>query len=395
MRRGTPRTTDSSSVGLNVTPGRCAARARRHRRRRGRAARPPATCGSPSPRARSTRSVTRRDSSSSCASTSREQRSRSSGASAFGRAEQLDVRPQARQRRAQLVRRVGDELALRARRVLESGEHRVEAAPRAGRARRCRPPRRGGGGRRVSGDLLGRPVRRRIGASAARATARPSSAATPTPPQATSRSSSDPAREDVVHLGQRAGDLERQSVPVPAPSGCGHACPPTVASEKYASFVPAATACVARGHGQRGFDPRSPGGASVGAHELEIAPGPPRIGGGAWGNLRRRGRTGRRCSSHVPGARRRPRRGAACGRRSRRRSTRARRRAPRQPRPTSARRARSSLLAQGVADAAHRVDQARLAAGLRLPAQVADVHVERVRPGRSRSPRRARRSPTG
>ena len=38
-----------------------------------------------------------------------------------------------------------------------------------------------------------------------------------------------------------------------------------------------------------------------------------------------------------------------------------------------------ATLAQGVADAAHRVDQAWLAAGLGLLAQVADVHVERVR----------------
>ena len=40
--------------------------------------------------------------------------------------EHLDVRAQAGQRRAQLVRRVGDELPLRPRRVLERAEHRVE-----------------------------------------------------------------------------------------------------------------------------------------------------------------------------------------------------------------------------------------------------------------------------
>ncbi len=39
----------------------------------------------------------------------------------------LDVRSQARERRPQLVRRVGDELALRAGRLLERAEHRVEA----------------------------------------------------------------------------------------------------------------------------------------------------------------------------------------------------------------------------------------------------------------------------
>ncbi len=41
--------------------------------------------------------------------------------------EHLDVRPQARERRSQLVRRVGDELALRPRRLFERAEHGVEA----------------------------------------------------------------------------------------------------------------------------------------------------------------------------------------------------------------------------------------------------------------------------
>src|SRR5207248_5103908 len=39
--------------------------------------------------------------------------------------EHLDVRAQARDRRSQLVRRVRDELPLRARRLLERSEHRV------------------------------------------------------------------------------------------------------------------------------------------------------------------------------------------------------------------------------------------------------------------------------
>jgi hypothetical protein len=41
--------------------------------------------------------------------------------------EHLDVRPQARQRCAQLVRGVGDELALCPQRGLQCGQHRVEA----------------------------------------------------------------------------------------------------------------------------------------------------------------------------------------------------------------------------------------------------------------------------
>ena len=42
--------------------------------------------------------------------------------------EHLDVRAQARQRRAQLVRRICDQLALGARGLLKGAEHRVEAA---------------------------------------------------------------------------------------------------------------------------------------------------------------------------------------------------------------------------------------------------------------------------
>ena len=52
--------------------------------------------------------------------------SRSSGGRLGPRREHLDVRPQARQRRAQLVRRVLDELALPLLRLVERLEHRVE-----------------------------------------------------------------------------------------------------------------------------------------------------------------------------------------------------------------------------------------------------------------------------
>ena len=87
--------------------------------------------------------------------------------------------------------------------------------------------------------------------------------------------------------------------------------------------------------------------------------------------------------------RRRARRAASC--RPGRAARRARRRRRRPTRATTAtataaaaatsvsRRAEAHCLAQRVADAAHRVDQARLAARLGLAAQVADVDVERVR----------------
>ena len=115
--------------------------------------------------------------------------------------EHLDVRAQARQRRAQLVRGVGDELALRAARLLERGEHRVEARGEPaelvlGRRTRC-----AGRGRRVAVTLLGGlgepPDRRERGA---RRRASPSAPASPIPPSATIRIRSACAGERVVDL---------------------------------------------------------------------------------------------------------------------------------------------------------------------------------------------------
>ena len=79
----------------------------------------------------SSRRAARRTSASSC--------SRSPGGSAPSLREHLDVRAQARQRRAQLVRRVGDELPLRARRLLERARACVLklAASRLSSSRPC------------------------------------------------------------------------------------------------------------------------------------------------------------------------------------------------------------------------------------------------------------------
>ena len=54
-------------------------------------------------------------------------RARSRAGSSLADRERVEVRLRARQRRAQLVRGVGDELALGQARALERGEHRVEA----------------------------------------------------------------------------------------------------------------------------------------------------------------------------------------------------------------------------------------------------------------------------
>ena len=124
---GTPRIIDSSSSGLKRDAGPVAACALdRVSRRRGRAGRPPAR-SAPGHRARAR--PARRSApviSVSCSVTSRRSCSRSLRRQRLVAGEHLDVRAQARQRRPQLVRRVGDELPLRARRVLERAEHRVE-----------------------------------------------------------------------------------------------------------------------------------------------------------------------------------------------------------------------------------------------------------------------------
>ena len=70
--------------------------------------------------------------------------------------EHLDVRPQARQRRSQLVRRVRDELPLRARRLLERAEHRVEARREPAQLVACPRRRSARTGRCVSVTRLGR-----------------------------------------------------------------------------------------------------------------------------------------------------------------------------------------------------------------------------------------------
>ena len=110
----------------------------------------------------------------SCSTTSREQPLALARRQLPVAREHLDVRAQARQRRAQLVRGVRDELPLRgARRLLERREHRVEAAREAARARPARRPRSARRGLRVSVTVSVASVSRRTGASAARETTRP------------------------------------------------------------------------------------------------------------------------------------------------------------------------------------------------------------------------------
>ena len=143
-RAGTPLTSaGSSSVAKRHARARAGARAR-PRAATSWSSRTSSTRGGSgsSSRASSTRSPTSAVSSSSWATRSRAQALAVAGVRRPAARQHLEVRAQRGERRAQLVRGVGDELALRALRALERLEHRVERAspgarPRRRRARRC------------------------------------------------------------------------------------------------------------------------------------------------------------------------------------------------------------------------------------------------------------------
>ena len=142
------------------------------------------------PRASSTMSATSAVSSSSSATMSARSDSSSARRQPLRVLERLDVRAQARDRRAQLVARVRHELALRLDRALERVERGVEAARQPAElvaspvtSIRCE----GSGSPAISSV---RRVKRSIGASAVRATTAASAAPSATPAAPTSRSTS-------------------------------------------------------------------------------------------------------------------------------------------------------------------------------------------------------------
>ena len=94
----------------------------------------------------------------------------------------FDVRLEARERRAQLVRRVGDEAALRLDRLLERREHRVERRAEAGEL--VPPTRIGNALARIAGarDSLRGSREPPNGTRAARDTSAPAAAPAATPP---------------------------------------------------------------------------------------------------------------------------------------------------------------------------------------------------------------------
>ena len=124
--------------------------------------------------------------------------------------EHFDVRPQARQRRAELVRGVGDELPAGSRRLLECAEHRVEARRKAADlvpATGIDPP----GEVARDGDLLSR-----LGQSAHRDERRPRDHE-PEPRRHEDPSGGDQDQEQldlverVVGFLERARDLDREA----------------------------------------------------------------------------------------------------------------------------------------------------------------------------------------
>ena len=132
MRSGSPLTTVGSSVARNATPSPARRSARSTSARTIWSRRTSSTTSlGLEPRASSTTSPTSAVSSSSSAMMSARRLSRSAVGQPVGVLEHLDVRAQARDRRAQLVARVGDEVALRLDRALERVERRVEAARQA------------------------------------------------------------------------------------------------------------------------------------------------------------------------------------------------------------------------------------------------------------------------
>ncbi len=126
--------------------------------------------------------------------------------------ENLDVRAEAGERSAQLVRGVGDELALRAGRLLEGREHRVEARREAVQLVAAADV---DAAREISGlrHLLGRgrqPADRCQGGARDHEPERTRQADAGEGDQDEQRPR---ARERVVHLGERPRDLDRVAVP--------------------------------------------------------------------------------------------------------------------------------------------------------------------------------------
>ena len=191
----------------------------------------------------------------------RAQRARGRPAASPPRPEHLEVGAQRRQRRAQLVRRVGDELALRALGAVQRLEHRVE---RAREPRQLVVARRARSG--ASGRACGRRARRRRsarppGLTAVRVASRASASAAATPSSTIAPSPSRSVAERGVDLVERPRDLQRAAVRRCASCRRAGGARRARRRRRTASRSPVATACSSlAGSSSSG---RSPGGTST------------------------------------------------------------------------------------------------------------------------------------
>ncbi len=294
------------------------------------------------------------------------------------------------ERGAQLVRRVGDELALCAIRVLEPGEHRIEARGQATElvaAADLDPLREIAGLRHTLGGL-GQPADRRQ----RRARHDQPEAGGDSDSAERDRDEKEPqARERLVHLGQGTGDLHR----VPGFVRDGQhpdVCPVDLRlrGDRIASHARPRECDRLVGDGKLDVVVQLAQGLAVRLDDLDERVRLTEAGADAEEGLSVSQRDlGQRdaedllrallegvvdlCPELTAHHEEHDDRG-----KHHRQGQPPRRGADRDARPEAHER---SSLAQGVADAAHRMDETRPAGELRLSAQVADVHVEGVRGG--------------
>ena len=314
--------------------------------------------------------------------------------------ERLDVGAQARDRRAQLVARILDQVPLRLDRALQRGQGAVEAASQAGQlvaaresSRRCDRS-----GSTITASVLW--VKRVIGASAARATNAPSSAATATPTAASaaSTSSSRPSDDSTSVSGRATCTAPR----APSPTVSTRRCTPSTVASVNARPVPLPASSRARSStGSTGGLARGRLTVPSGVMNWNEPAAPPNATGGGLSELPppspspswspRAGlvqEAARAVDERVVdlAAQLGPRRGVRAG--SERDRTRGRRRRPRPRRSdrgdVTARAARSRRRGSCGSAAARRPPPACGAGSRRRRAA-------RSRQGRSRSPRRGRR----
>ena len=287
--------------------------------------------------------------------------------------QEVDVRAHRGQRRAQLVRRVGDEAPLRADRPLERREHLVEARREAAELVVAARPSTRSVRLPVAATLSAAAVRRRIGRSAAAATSaasagrqRDADAADQEDPEA------DPVERAVGRLAATVAAIDGAAAVRRSRRRSTRAWTPLIVlvAEVAGSTAPAATVACRVGDRERRRLVRpttSPSGrCSVYGDAPPNGPGRGPAGRSACLRLQRRASTwlAQLVLRDDP---------------DRERRARDRDRDRDRGRAASAVAGSSRLLAEGVADAAHGLQQARLAVLFELAAEVADVDPERVR----------------